>query len=55
MKSAVEAKQTNKEQKMILLLFIFRYEDVSKVRNKNIIAMAMFPIWAYLGQYLIIH
>eukprot|EP00088_Acartia_fossae_P048292 TRINITY_DN5267_c2_g1_i1.p1 TRINITY_DN5267_c2_g1~~TRINITY_DN5267_c2_g1_i1.p1 ORF type:complete len:233 (-),score=16.32 TRINITY_DN5267_c2_g1_i1:219-917(-) len=28
---------------------LFRYEDAGSVRSQNIIALSMFPIWAYLG------
>jgi hypothetical protein len=28
---------------------LFRYEDVNSVRRKNLVAMAMLPLWAYLG------
>ena len=31
---------------------LFRYEDVSSVRRKNFMAMAMLPLWAYLGKYI---
>lgn len=30
---------------------LFRYEDVKKVRMKNIAGMIMFPLWAYLGYF----
>jgi len=29
---------------------LYRYEDVGKVRKKNLVAMTMLPLWAYLGQ-----
>ncbi len=29
---------------------LFRYEDVSRVRRTNFMAMTMLPLWAYLGQ-----
>jgi CRISPR/Cas system CMR-associated protein Cmr1 (group 7 of RAMP superfamily) len=31
---------------------LFRYEDVNSVRRKNFVAMAMLPLWAYLGNNL---
>ena len=30
---------------------LFRYEDPTKVFRKNLVAMSMMPLWAYLGYF----
>ena len=35
---------------IIIITLYPRYEDLKKVRLKNMLGMSMLPLWAYLGK-----